>query len=199
MGRSWPPWGVHAVEGIVGHRAAVVAAAAHVTVGQIRFERHLRVGLIDLQEPAFARGEENDLAIGQVAAVEVIVAPMGQLPAAAAIQVHLEKMIKGILGDLRLLELVRHRDQVRIIAAIGEEDFLAVIGELGPEKVSIGHVRRQAAHFRFGLFEVFQDEYAAARARTPAIMLVGHMRQLARGGFDEQDGVKIQQRVAEGQ
>jgi hypothetical protein len=145
-----------------------------------------------LQELPLACGEKNDLAVGQPAGIEVVVAAAGDLPPPAAVDVHLEKVVEAVLRHVALVGLVGLVGQLRIVLAIGEDDLPAVEGEIGPQETSQGHVGRQAAEPRRGRLESFQHEHAAARPRPPAVELVGHVREPPRGLLDEHNRLEVQ-------
>src|ERR1039458_2429843 len=69
-------------------------------------------------------------------------------PNSAAVEAHLEQVIERILGHIGLTRLVGFARQSRIVFAVGEKDLLPIVGEFGPHEAPLGHVARQATHFR---------------------------------------------------
>ena len=137
---------------------------------------------------------------GQVTPVEVVILAVGQLVEAGAVDVHLEQVIEGVLGDVGLVELVGLGGQVRIVFAPGKHHLLGVVGE-GRAQEAAGVVEGAGEAFEHGFLglEALEQVDAAARARPPAVVLVGHVVEAARHALGHQDGVEVQQGIGQGQ
>src|ERR1039457_3593091 len=79
--------GVHGVEREYGHRAVVIAAAAHVAVRVVGGAGRIGERLAALEGGAFARGEEDNIAAREIARGEVVVFAVGELTAPRAIPI----------------------------------------------------------------------------------------------------------------
>ena len=200
IGRRLLPCRVHHVQRV--HRTGPLrpAAAADVAfrqrrIGQRRGGRSARA----LDRLAAARGAEHDLAVGQVAAVEIVVLAEGQLTQARAVDVHLEQVVERILRQPRLVELVRPLAQARIVAAPGKQHLLAVVRDVGTQDVARREALGQALQLRLVGLEILQHVQPAARLRPPAQILVRHVRPLARCTAHEHQIVEVQQRIGQRQ
>ena len=119
--------GVHHVQRVDGHGPIGSAAATDVTVAQLGVDcRHGAFSpALDVLPPP--RREENDLTVGQIPAVEVVVLPARQTPQPRTVEFHFVEMIEGIFRDFRFVELVDDAMHVRVILAIGEQHLAPVV------------------------------------------------------------------------
>ena len=189
------PVGRHHVQRVHGDRPLGPAAAADIAIGQSAVAAgvaRFRAALDVLPAP---RRQEHDLAVGQIASVEIVVLAVRQPPHAAAVQVHFVQVKEGVFRDVVLVQLVGLAFQTRIVLAVTEQDPRAIVRQVRPQERARRKSGGQTPQTRLVGFEVFQDEHAAARPREPAVVLVRHVRKAAGHAFHEQQVVKIQQRI----
>ena len=106
-------------------------------------------------------------------------------------------MVEGILGQLRLVELVGPIAQLRVVLAPGEKYPLAVIGNVGPDDVARRELFSQAAQPGMLGLEVAEHVQSAARPRPPAEVLVRHVRPASRRAAHQHEVLEVQQRVGQ--
>ena len=109
-------------------------------------------------------------------------------------------MIEGILGNVRLVELVGLGGEARVMLAPGKHHSLSVVRK-GRAQEAAGFVEGFGEAFEHGFLglEMLEQVDAAARARPPAVVLVGHVVKAARHAFGHQNGLKVQERIGQGQ
>jgi len=96
----------------------------------------------------------------------------GELPEARAVHVHLEEMVKAVLGEVLLRDLVGLAGEVGVVTAVGEKDPLPIVGEVGAEEAALGPTLGEASQAGHLALEVLEDEDAPAGPRPPAVVLV---------------------------
>ena len=150
------------------------------------------------------RRKENDLAIGQVPAVEIVVFPLRKTPQSRSVEFHFIQVIESIFGDFRFVQLVDDSMDVWVVLAVSEQHLSSVVRKLGPDDVAQREIFCQRAKHRLFALEVFQYVHPATRSREPAVVLVAHVRIGARPGrdgepsrraFDKQQIVAVQKRI----
>ena len=195
QGLHVPSVRIHRVQRENRHGPMVAAATTNVAVGQIRLERSGRVLGRTLQKSALARGKKQDPPVGQITAVEIVVASARDPSGLAAGQIDFVKMVESRLRQVRLDHLVLNLGHLRIVFRKSHKQPLPVKVEIGPSEVALGKTSAQAAQRSLRQLEIVEHKHPTARPSPPAVVLVGEMGKLGGNTLDEQDRVKVQQRM----
>ena len=187
---------VHSMEREDRYGPPIAAPASNVGVGT-RGLTGGGAGQPGLKRKPFARGKEHHVPVGQVAGVEIVVTPEGQLTHAAAVDVHLEDLVERVLRKSVLVDLVLDAGQVRVVLAVGEQHLGAVVGKLRAKEIAFRPVAGDAFDLRVVSLKTLQQTDSPARPRPPAVVLVGHVGKHPRRPFEEENRVEVQQRIGQ--